>query len=299
MSERQPFFSIIIPTYNRAEKLRRALTSLETQSFRDFEVIVCDDGSTDDTGQVVESFAETLPIRYLREENWGGPARPRNNGLKLACGEWVCFLDADDWWYPGKLAAVAARVRDADFIFHDCDVFTKTGKRAVKKKGRPFERSAFVDLMTKGNPIITSSACIRRVLLEQTDGFREDRMLIAIEDYELWLRLARLTDRFLYLPEALGVYWMDGENISEYTERYLERETAVNRGYIGFLDPPDRREAELLLSYKIGIAKSQLGQFGESKGCFLKAMKSGRLKIRTYALIYYILASCNCRYTIP
>jgi len=297
--EHRPFFSIIIPTYNRAEKLRRALKSLETQSFRDFEVLVCDDGSTDDTGLVVESFADKLPLRYLHEENWGGPARPRNNGLKAADGEWICFLDADDWWYQGKLAEVASRIEDADVICHDCDVYSEAGKRPVKKRGRHFDSPAFAELMTNGNAIITSSVCVRKNVLEKTDRFLEDKSLIAIEDYELWLRLSRLTDRFLYIPQSLGAYWVDGENISEYTEKYVAREIAVNRKYIDYLCPADRLESELLLSYKIGIAKKCLGLFDESKGYFLKAMRSRRLKIKTYALIYYILACCHSRCTIP
>ena len=295
----RPFFSVIIPTYNRAEKLGRALASLETQRFKNFEVIVCDDGSTDDTERVVDLFAERLPLRYLREENWGGPARPRNNGLKVAEGQWVSFLDADDWWYPEKLAAVASRVEAADIIYHDCDVYTEAGKRSVKKRGRPFKRPAFVELMTKGSRIITSSICVRKDILAKTDGFAEDRKLIAIEDYDLWLRIALLTDRFVHIPQLLGAYWMDGENISEYTEKFVTREIAVNRQYIDYLSPADRRESELLLSYKIGIAKKYLGLFDESKECFLKAMRSRSIKTKTYALIYYILTCCNSRYTIP
>src|SRR6266545_511842 len=101
-----PFFSVVIPTYNRAEKLRRALESLLHQSYGDFEVLVCDDGSTDGTREVVSAYAGELQISYLWEENWGGPARPRNRGIAAAQGKWVCFLDADDWWHPDKLAKV-------------------------------------------------------------------------------------------------------------------------------------------------------------------------------------------------
>jgi len=78
----KPMFSIIIPTYNRAERLKIALESIFNQTFQDFEVLVCDDGSTDHTKDVVQLFVDKLDLTYIWEENWGGPARPRNNGIK-------------------------------------------------------------------------------------------------------------------------------------------------------------------------------------------------------------------------
>ena len=115
----KPFFTVIIPTYNRAELLRRALESVHSQTYRDFEVIVCDDGSTDHTRDVANSFAGRMHMSYLRDENWGGPARPRNRGIQEASGEWLCFLDADDWWYPEKLAAVFALTSGVDVVLCD------------------------------------------------------------------------------------------------------------------------------------------------------------------------------------
>ena len=75
-------FSIIIPTYNRALLLKRCLDSLCSQTYRDFEVIVCDDGSTDGTNEIINQFEDKLSLKYLYDTNWGGPARPRNNGIK-------------------------------------------------------------------------------------------------------------------------------------------------------------------------------------------------------------------------
>src|ERR1700759_5123285 len=97
-ADRPPTFSVVIPTYNRAQKLFRALHSLNEQTFLDFEVLVCDDGSTDETRSVVEAFVPAIrfrALRYFYAPNWGGPARPRNTGLAKATADWVCFLDSD------------------------------------------------------------------------------------------------------------------------------------------------------------------------------------------------------------
>src|SRR5680860_1084245 len=98
-----PTFSVIIPTYNRAKDIDQCLSSLLAQTYKNFEVIVCDDGSTDNTKDIVESYKDRLNIRYDWSENWGGPARPRNRGIKLSQADWICFLDSDDWWCPNKL----------------------------------------------------------------------------------------------------------------------------------------------------------------------------------------------------
>ena len=294
-----PLFSVVIPTYNRAAKLQRALESLAGQTCRDFEVLVCDDGSDDGTREVVAAFADRFQLVYLWEKNWGGPARPRNRGIAVARGEWVCFLDADDWWYPKKLETVLAKLGVADLIYHDFDVQGDSGPHQVGKRSRQLKPPVFVDLMTVGCSLVTSSVCVRRSLLEKAGGFAEERELIAIEDYDLWLRISRLTENFLHIPGPLGVYWVDDANISTFSEKYISREINLSGRYLGYLPPRERLEAERLLAYKIGIAKKYLGAFSESRVFFRKAMQSQRGKIRLYARIYFVLSLLKSRYTIP
>jgi glycosyltransferase involved in cell wall biosynthesis len=95
--------SVIIPTYNQSKDLNRCLLSLVDQTFKNFEVIICDDGSYDDTKQIVRQFHSKLEIKYLYNANFGGPAHPRNCGIKAAKGEYIAFLDSDDWWCNNKL----------------------------------------------------------------------------------------------------------------------------------------------------------------------------------------------------
>ena len=97
-----PFFSIIIPTYNRAHVIMRPIDSVLRQTFEDWELIIVDDGSTDDTKSIIESYHDNR-IRYVWQENQERSAA-RNHGIALAKGEWICFLDSDDDYYPNHLA---------------------------------------------------------------------------------------------------------------------------------------------------------------------------------------------------
>ena len=100
----KPILSIIIPTYNRKKFLLRAINSIYHQSFQNFEILICDDGSSDSTMALVKSISQRdSRVRWISGKHSGGPATPRNRGLKFARGEWVAFLDSDDTWLPSKI----------------------------------------------------------------------------------------------------------------------------------------------------------------------------------------------------
>jgi glycosyltransferase involved in cell wall biosynthesis len=104
MTSRKPKISVIVPTYNRSELLPRAINSILNQTFKDFELIIVDDGSTDNTKKIIEKYSENdSRIKYIYQENSGGPPRPKNTGIKIAKGNYIAFLDSDDEWLPSKL----------------------------------------------------------------------------------------------------------------------------------------------------------------------------------------------------
>ncbi|MEI6214125.1 MAG: glycosyltransferase family A protein [Desulfuromonadales bacterium] len=291
MSINSVFFSIIIPTYNRAEKLRRALASLESQSFKEFEVIVCDDGSTDDTARVVELFVDKFLLHYIREENWGGPARPRNNGIKVARGQWICFLDSDDWWYPEKLASIMDFVGVSDVIHHDGDVYTDKGKKFRAIKGRQLIPPAFVDLMSNGNALINSSVCVRRSVLDNVGYFTERSDLISIEDYDLWLRISRVTEAFTHIPAKLCAYWKGNDNISADINTYIQRLSIIQQLHSCFLEEMFRGESGVWFTYLLGKCYLQLGNPAAASEYFLTSSQSSRMRYAALSKIYF----CICR----
>lgn len=209
--------SVIIPTFNRAHDIGRCLESLVRQTFKDFEVLVCDDGSTDGTAAIVESYKPRLAVDYHWAPNFGGPARPRNTGVRLARGEYLAFLDSDDWWTDEKLEqSVEYLQRGADFVYHDLYIaHRRTQKSYWRRSGsRQVGQPVFDDLLMHGNAINNSSVVVRSELLRAIGGFAEDRELIAAEDYDAWLRVAQRSDAFVRIPRTLGYYWMGDGNLS-------------------------------------------------------------------------------------
>jgi glycosyltransferase involved in cell wall biosynthesis len=210
--------SVIIPTYNRAQALQRCIDSLIGQTLKNFDVFVCDDGSTDQTRSVVENYKNQLVINWLYCENFGGPARPRNIGMNASESKYIAFLDADDWWHPKKLEiSIEELEKGHDFVYHDLIKYDESIDEIDKKeliKTRVLQKPVYEDLLFHGNGITNSSVVVKRELMLKIDGFSENKLLIATEDYEAWLRLSKLNIEFLRLDNALGYYCIGNDNLS-------------------------------------------------------------------------------------
>jgi GT2 family glycosyltransferase len=200
--------SVIIPTFNRFPFLCRAVDSVLNQTHGDIEIIVIDDGSTDDTPTL---FPQQFPsIQYVKVEHSGLPAVARNAGIQLAKGELIAFLDSDDQWLPGKLSQqvsvfdkhpTVGLVCSNAFVVHQHE----------EKPSQPYLQNdqghsgLVLPALFEDNFIITSTAMVRRSTLEQVGLFCEDRALQAVEDYDLWMRVATQSE-IVYLGALLAVY---------------------------------------------------------------------------------------------
>ena len=185
----RPFFSTIIPTYNRAHLLGATLDSVLAQEFDDNEIIVVDDGSTDNTDDLLERYSDR--IRVLRQSQQGSGAA-RNHGIEHARGQYLVFLDSDDLWFPWTLAVHENAIRQFDFPafltgsevrFHDQDDL-----KEVKQSQPKF--SYFADFFSTSDgffQIIPGAATVRADAVREVDGFSKD--MVNAEDSDLWLRL--------------------------------------------------------------------------------------------------------------
>lgn len=184
---RQPTVSVVIPTFNRARLIGAAIDSVLDQDFADVELIVVDDGSTDDTFRLISAYGDRL--RSIRQENRGVSAA-RNAGIRSAGGNLIALLDSDDEWLPGKLAAQVAFFEDHPeaLICQTEEIWIRNGKRVNpgnrhrKQAGMIFERSLALCLVSP------SAVMMRKSLLDEVGLF--DERLPACEDYDLWLRIA-------------------------------------------------------------------------------------------------------------
>lgn len=274
-SNQQPRVSVVIPNYNRADDLQRCLNSLVAQTFTDFEVLVCDDGSTDNSAEVAVDFSDRLDLRFDTADNFGGPARPRNRGIALARAPFVAFLDSDDWWAPGKLAhSVPVLEAGADLVYHDLFIVRTPDQQTFGAKVESSQPRAlmFQSLLCTGISIPNSSAVVRKSLLNEIGGICEDKELVSVEDYDTWLRLARLTERFVRLPACDGYYWVGGGNISAASPRQQSRIKALYARHLDALPANVRRRAEGFLAYRVARIAQQHGDFGTALSCFRDAL---------------------------
>ena len=209
-----PRVSIVIPTYNRARDLERALNSVLAQTCFDWEALIVDNHSSDNTDDIVRNLNDPR-IKLFKIHNNGVIAASRNRGLRHARGEYVAFLDSDDWWAPRKLEMSLEYLRQgADVVYHDLFLATKPEQKLFWRKARTRELTSpiFNDLILHGNVLNNSSVLIRRKVLESINGLSEDRALIASEDFDAWLRAARITENFVKIPHTLGYYWVGNGN---------------------------------------------------------------------------------------
>jgi glycosyltransferase involved in cell wall biosynthesis len=230
-----PLVSIVIPTFNRARDLRRALESVLAQTYPAWEVLVVDSHSTDDTDDVVGSFNDPR-ITLHKTSVVGIIAASRNVGIRRARGTYIAFLDSDDWWAPDKLAeSVAYLERGADLVYHDLFLTSAPLRKWSWRRARtrPLKGSPFADLIANGNAMNNSSVVVRASVLAAIEGLAEDRDLVAVEDYDAWLRLAKVSQRFERIPKVLGYYGKGGASASTNDERTLRNLAALEARYAG------------------------------------------------------------------
>jgi teichuronic acid biosynthesis glycosyltransferase TuaG len=203
--------SVIIPTYNRSALLLRAIESVLNQTYFIHEILVCDDGSTDDSYNLIQNCMNHK-IKWIECGRNGMPSVPRNIGIRNSTGDWIAFLDSDDIWHRTKIEEqvncilknncfiVSTNAKVINGILNN-EIFLKINRK----------KNTFLNLLIK-NEIVCSSVLINKNVLTGTSLFPEDLKYKAIEDYALWIGLSYTYD-FYYIEEAL-VYYNDDPEIS-------------------------------------------------------------------------------------
>lgn len=202
-----PVVSVVIPTYNRADLVVRAVESALAQTYSNLEVIVADDGSTDATQDMMKAYNTNRRVKYIHIPHSGLPAVARNAGLREAQGEYIAFLDSDDAWMPEKLEKqMSVLLSDPQVGLVCTNALVERGENSSPylKDGDGQSGYVFQSLL-KENFIINSSVLTRRSVLQAEHGFCEDPVLRAMEDYHLWLRI-NLKHKTVYINELLTVY---------------------------------------------------------------------------------------------
>ena len=296
MTAPDPTVSVVLPTYDRGDVLGRAIESVLAQTYREFELLVVDDGSTDDTAAVVGSFDDPR-ITYVEHANNRGACAARNTGIRESTGEFVAFQDSDDEWHPEKLRRQMDAFADAPasvgvvytgFTRHGDGTETYHPGPGVDPKEGDVRES-----LLRQNFVTTQAAVVRRRCLDDVGGF--DERLPRFQDWELWLRLSERYE-FSLVDESLVTAHDRPDSISNDPHALVDARKLIVEKHG---DTFDREQlAEQL--FRLGHASLKVDRSGQGRrslaralrtdptplygGCFLLSLFGSSLYNRAYRL---------------
>ncbi len=305
MSDNRVSLTVVVPTYNRSGYVRDCLVALRASGVPDLEVIVSDDGSTDDTRAVVE--ATDPAAKYLWQPNSGTPATARNAAFKVSRGRYVGFLDCDDEWLPDAPAHAVAFLDahpEVDVLFAESrmgnpqdgyvswiesagqEEFFRLPHREPEPGFRVMERAAFFRRMAVRNPVFIGATIIRREAFESVGGF--DPKLCGAADWELWLRMAHRFN-WAYMAEPLAKYTKHLDNMSSNSDKMIADFVQALRNVLAkcALSASDRRFVRAQLrTHLFGHAylAYDRGDIAAARGRFWRSVRAGDVRPTTLAL---------------
>ncbi len=284
--------SIVIPTYNHGKYIRKCIESIISQTYNNWEAIIVNNNSTDNTVDIINDFNEER-ISIINIDNQGIIAKSRNIGIKNSTGDYIAFLDSDDWWYSNKLEVIMSKKGEADFIYHYLDIYNNEQKTNKKHRVRSLKPPVFEDLMINANAISNSSVVVKKNILLKAGNLSEDVKLKAVEDYDLWLRISRVTDSFLLIPEYLGGYLVSGINSSNISSDMIDKIDAVYNKNVSYLNDGLKKQAYYTKEYTKGRYLFSLGIYSSALNSFLKSRLSKRIEFKTKSYIMIFLSIVN------
>ncbi len=288
----EPLVSVVTATYNMEHFLAAAIRSVRDQGYRNLQHIIIDDGSTDGTAELVDGFSDDGRLEYHRQPNQGQTVA-KNNGIKLAKGEFVCFLDADNIWELDKLERQLAAFRtlgaDHGIVYTDQDCIDNEGNFIYLPEVERFSGNITTRLLFE-NFVTFNTAMVRQSCFDEAGLMDED--LARSIDYELWLRFSTKF-KFHYLPGVTTHYRLwegqmsdDKERRFRYTFRIIEKFARDNPEHV---PAPVLRKAWGRTLASRGRYRSSAGEFRAAAGDYLAALRHDPLSLYTWKSFFRML----------
>ncbi|MEA3489047.1 MAG: glycosyltransferase [Candidatus Omnitrophota bacterium] len=278
--------SVIVPTYNRAGLIGRAVKIVLKQTYADLEVIVVDDGSTDNTEEIVKDIRDER-VRYIKHSHNRGLSSARNTGIREACGRYIAFQDDDDIWMPGKLEKQMSLFRDAPpevGVVYGSTLRIFEGKKVhVPSRGLQPKEGDLYGILLKSNFISIVSAVVKRECFEKAGMF--DESLPNLEDWDLWLRVSKYY-HFRYLDEAVATVYFTRQSITADNSSFIKAmELILDRHQ----DDYEKHKKELSNQYmRLGHRHCICGRGDAGRKHFLKAFTAYPLNVKS--LLTFLLS---------
>jgi glycosyltransferase involved in cell wall biosynthesis len=285
-----PKVSVTIPVYNGASFVRQTIDSVLAQTYRDYEIIVVNDGSTDDSDKILKSYGDR--IRYLKQQNMG-LARTRNKLISLAKGKYLAFLDQDDLWHPDKLAEQVPCLESdtqVGLVYSDNSIIDRDGAVLVDRTSKINQHHSgwIFEVYLYGNFITLSTVVIRKETLNKAGLFIAGYKIS--EEYDLFLKIAR-DYKIEYVNRSLACYRKHGKNASSDQVRTWQEDIAILDHWLNRLDRTKAEDKRLLYAvekqyaylklryiiilFKNGKLLSALRELGRSPQLFLRGRGLG------------------------
>ena len=285
-------FSVVMPTYNSENYLAEAIGSVLNQEYANWELLVIDNFSTDDSPTILSQYSDSR-IKVLQFRNDGVIAASRNVAISRAEGQIIAFLDSDDRWVPKKLGEMAkAFSHGADFVYHNVETINERSERIGSIESRALSRNAFLDLATTGNIIVNSSVCVRATCLSSIDGISEKFEHIGLEDFNAWLKIASQGYRFVHIPATLGSYRVhDASHSGSIQEPSIPIAAYADVEHL--LTDKNMRQIYRNFNYFHGVQSLESNNFARAIHFFEKAKSYKRRSLDLKAAIRLLQANLN------
>jgi glycosyltransferase involved in cell wall biosynthesis len=278
-----------MPAYNCVEYISQAIDSVQAQTYENWELLVVDNMSTDGTTEIVKSYDDSR-IKLSNIRNQGIIARSRNQALKQCVGEWLSFLDADDYWDKQKLQrCLDEALLGFDVVYHPMTILRSKPQIYSRKRTKCWQVKSpvFTEFLTRGNPIVNSSVFLRSAVLMKAGLMAEDTDLVTAEDFNTWISVSALTNKFRFLNICLGTYRIHQSNASESVDRTIPLGQVINR-YIKLLSPRDQDKAMALLAYLRGKSEYEKRNYREAIREFRNAFLDVHASMKVPCAFFYM-----------
>lgn len=303
MKIKQPLISVIIPCYNGEKFIGEAIESVINQTYKNWELIIVDDGSTDNSEEIVKQYLLDNRIQYIQHKKNKGIPSARNTGIKKSNGEFIALLDDDDMWIPSKLAIQLEEFQKSKdvfgLVFGNIRVINSEGciiheDESLKINLENLSKEDVIRNLFLGNFIHCITVMFKSECITEVGGFNEE-ITWGGDDYDLWLRLANRF-KFAYINKVLAIRRVHNDNYTQ-TERMIKGEIQLINSIVKkytFLNKYQTKKIAQELC-QLGRYKQLIGNFVEAKKIYLKAF-STCLNVGWKPYIFFLFALFNIKF---